>query len=127
MGSAIGRPTKKVTAPHSKRSHRSSLTNRNVDLKEQRKFANIKINGSAATSQLDCASDIAIISKRIRTSIGKSDTRLTEVVAMRTSGDTINIVGEFNTEITIQEVTIAGRIFVTSNPNLNVLGIETIE
>lgn len=46
---------------------------------------------------------------------------------MGASGDTIDIVGEFNTEITIQQVTKAGRIFVTSNPDLNVLGIETID
>lgn len=77
--------------------------------------------------QRNRASDITIISKRIWTSIGKPVIRPTEVIAVSSSGDTIDIVGEFNAEITIQEVKKAGRIFVTRNPDLNVLAIETID
>lgn len=43
------------------------------------------------------------------------------------SGNSTDIVGEFKAKITIQEVTKASRLFVTNNPELNVLGIGTID
>lgn len=98
-----------------------------VDLTKKRKYVKIEINGSPATLQLDCASDITIISKRTWTSVGKPVINPSEVDAVSASGDSIGILGEFNAEITVQDVTKSGRIFVTSNPDLNVLGIETID
>ncbi|XP_062710183.1 uncharacterized protein K02A2.6-like [Aedes albopictus] len=133
--SASGRSTRKATAPHPKRSQpkpkdvvkSKGISVKRVDLSKKRKYVKIEINGSRATLQLDCASDITIISKRTWTSVGKPVINPSEVDAVSVSGDSIGILGEFNAEITVQDVTKSGRIFVTSNPDLNVLGIETID
>ncbi|XP_055622834.1 uncharacterized protein K02A2.6-like [Toxorhynchites rutilus septentrionalis] len=122
------KPTKQIDKPKPKDIVKSKgIAVKRVDLKAKRKFVKIDINGVPAKLQLDCASDITIISKRTWTSVGKPVTETTDVAAVSASGDGIDIVGEFNAEITIQDVTKVGRIFVTSNPDLNVLGIETID
>ncbi|XP_055622890.1 uncharacterized protein K02A2.6-like [Toxorhynchites rutilus septentrionalis] len=120
--------TKQIDKPKPKDIVKSKgIAVKRVDLKAKRKFVKIDINGVPAKLQLDCASDITIISKRTWTSVGKPVIETTDVAAVSASGDGIDIVGEFNAEITIQDVTKVGRIFVTSNPDLNVLGIETID
>ncbi|XP_065076061.1 uncharacterized protein K02A2.6-like [Ochlerotatus camptorhynchus] len=98
-----------------------------INLTKNRKYAKIEINGSTAILQLDCASDITIISKQTWIAVGKPVINSTEVIPGSASGDSIDILGEFNAEITVQDVRKEGRIFVTTNPDLNVLGIETID
>ncbi|XP_055645146.1 uncharacterized protein K02A2.6-like [Toxorhynchites rutilus septentrionalis] len=122
------KPTKQIDKPKPKDIVKSKgIAVKRVDLKAKRKFVKIDINGVPAKLQLDCASDITIISKRTWTSVGKPVIETTDVAAVSASGDGIDIVCEFNAEITIQDVTKVGRIFVTSIPDLNVLGIETID
>ncbi|XP_055524749.1 uncharacterized protein K02A2.6-like [Wyeomyia smithii] len=59
--------------------------------------------------------------------IGKPAIRETDITAISASGDKINMAGEFLADITIRSVTKAGIVYVSSSPDLNVLGIETID
>lgn len=98
-----------------------------VDLSQKRKFINLELNGFPVKLQLDCASDITIISEQVWEAIGQPPTQETEVVAVSASGDEIGIIGDFQANITVHGTTQQGRVYVSSNPDLNVFGIETID
>ncbi|XP_055542744.1 uncharacterized protein K02A2.6-like [Wyeomyia smithii] len=98
-----------------------------IDLQGKRKYVIVGINGKEAVLQLDCASDITIISTQTWEAIGKPAIRETDITAISASGDKINMAGEFLADITIRSVTKAGIVYVSSSPDLNVLGIETID
>ncbi|XP_062711752.1 uncharacterized protein K02A2.6-like [Aedes albopictus] len=98
-----------------------------IDLQGKRKFVTLGINGNQATLQLDCASDITIIATPTWEAIGKPAIEASEIAAISASGDRINIVGEFKAQLTIKNSTNEGIVYVSSNPDLNVLGIDTIE
>ncbi|XP_062538772.1 uncharacterized protein K02A2.6-like [Armigeres subalbatus] len=93
----------------------------------KRKFIPVKLNGIAVKLQHDSASDITIISKDMWICIGQPPTQPTEESAVTASGGNLNLLAEFQTEITIRDVTKAGRIFISDSDELNVLGIETMD
>ncbi|XP_055522374.1 uncharacterized protein K02A2.6-like [Wyeomyia smithii] len=98
-----------------------------IDLQGKRKYVTVGINGKEAVLQLDCASDITIIFTQTWEAIGKPAINETDITAISASGDKINMAGEFLADITIRSVTKAGIVYVSSSPDLNVLGIETID
>ncbi|XP_065084352.1 uncharacterized protein K02A2.6-like [Ochlerotatus camptorhynchus] len=104
---------------------KSIYTVRNIGSK--RKFIPIELNGVAVKLQHDSASDITIISEETWISIGQPPTQPTEESAVTASGGNLNLLAEFQTEITIKNVTKTGRIFISSSVELNVLGIETMD
>ncbi|XP_065082460.1 uncharacterized protein K02A2.6-like [Ochlerotatus camptorhynchus] len=104
---------------------KSIYTVRNIGSK--RKFIPVELNGVAVKLQHDSASDITIISEETWISIGQPPTQPTEESAVTASGGNLNLLAEFQTEITIKNVTKTGRIFISSSAELNVLGIETMD
>ncbi|XP_065075471.1 uncharacterized protein K02A2.6-like [Ochlerotatus camptorhynchus] len=104
---------------------KSIYTVRNIGSK--RKFIPVELNGVAVKLQHDSVSDITIISEETWISIGQPPTQPTEESAVTASGGNLNLLAEFQTEITIKNVTNTGRIFISSSAELNVLGIETMD
>ncbi|XP_062709570.1 uncharacterized protein K02A2.6-like [Aedes albopictus] len=115
----------KQTKPRENVKTRSIHTVRNVGSK--RKFIPVELNGTTVKLQHDSASDITIISEDTWNSIGQPPTQPTEESAVTASGGNLNLLAEFQTEITIRNVTKTGRIFISDNAELNVLGIETMD
>lgn len=98
---------------------------RNVESK--RKFVTVELNGVPVKLQHDSASDITVISEENWIKIGQPATRRTAEAAITASGDNLKLLAEFHTDITIDNVSKSGRIFTSNNPELNVLGIETMD
>lgn len=119
--------TKKPAHPKPKEhvKTRSIHTVRNIGSK--RKFVPVFLNGVKIKLQHDSASDITVISEQTWNIIGRPATQATEEQAVTASGDSLNLLSEFWTTIKIGDVTKEGRIFVADNPDLNVLGIETMD
>ncbi|XP_065089800.1 uncharacterized protein LOC135710991 [Ochlerotatus camptorhynchus] len=86
------KPAKKVDKPKPKHFIKfKGITVERIDLTKNRKYTKIEINGSTATLQLDCASDITIFSKQTWIAVGKPVINSTEVIAVSASGDNIDI------------------------------------
>nr|XP_049462823.1 uncharacterized protein K02A2.6-like [Anopheles coluzzii] len=100
-------------------------TVRNVGRK--RKFVSVELNGVAVKLQHDSASDITIISNETWASIGRPPTQPTDESAVTASGSDLNLLAEFQADITINNVTKTGRIFISDSADLNVLGIDTMD
>ncbi|XP_055622692.1 uncharacterized protein K02A2.6-like [Toxorhynchites rutilus septentrionalis] len=111
---------KKFEKPKSKEYVKyKGISVKRIDLQGKRKYVTVGINGNDSVLQLDCASDITIISTQTWKAIGKP--------AISASGNKIDMTGEFLPELTIQSVTKAGIVYVSSSSDLDVLGIETID
>ncbi|XP_053686398.1 uncharacterized protein K02A2.6-like [Sabethes cyaneus] len=93
----------------------------------KRKFIAISINGVKTKLQLDTASDITVISKQTWNNLGKPAINNPTIEAVNASGQPLKLIGEFQCEMQISGKTYQGRCFVTTTPNLNLLGIEWIE
>ncbi|XP_055634306.1 uncharacterized protein K02A2.6-like [Toxorhynchites rutilus septentrionalis] len=119
---------KKFEKPKSKEYVKSKgISVKRIDLQGKRKYVTVGINGNDFVLQLDCASDITIISTQTWKAIGKPAISETEITAISASGNKIDMTGEFLAELTIQSVTKAGIVYVSSSSDLDVLGIETID
>lgn len=92
-----------------------------------RKYMSVSMNNIPVTLQIDSASDITIISEDTWNLLGKPSTRKTEHVANDASGKALNLLSEFQCNITFNHITKVGTCFVTSVKNLNLLGIDFIE
>ncbi|XP_039453069.1 uncharacterized protein K02A2.6-like [Culex pipiens pallens] len=117
--------TSKQTKPKENVRSKGIFTVCNIGSK--RKFVPVELNGTAVKLQHDSASDITIISQETWTSIGQPAARPTDESAVTASGSSLNLLAEFQTEITIGSVTKRGRIFISDSAELNVLGIETMD
>ncbi|XP_055633709.1 uncharacterized protein K02A2.6-like [Toxorhynchites rutilus septentrionalis] len=119
---------KKFEKPKSKEYVKSKgISVKRIDLQGKRKYVTVGINGNDSVLQFDCASDITIISTQTWKAIGKPAISETEITAISASGNKIDMTGEFLAELTIQSVTKAGIVYVSSSSDLDVLGIETID
>ncbi|XP_055612005.1 uncharacterized protein K02A2.6-like [Uranotaenia lowii] len=98
-----------------------------VDVSKRRKFADVYLNGVNVKLQLDCASDITIISTQTWKTIGKPTINQTNIVATSASGNMLDVLGEFSAQVTIRNVSKRACIYVTNHPDLNVLGIDLID
>lgn len=92
-----------------------------------RKYMSVLMNNIPVTLQIDSASDITIVSEETWNLLGKPSTKKTEHVANDASGKVLNLLSEFQCNITFNNVAKNGTCFVTSVKNLNLLGIDFIE
>ncbi|XP_055527169.1 uncharacterized protein K02A2.6-like [Wyeomyia smithii] len=128
------KPTQ-VQGEKKKKSHKSSkaesrviyIVNHIAQHSSKRKFVPTFINGIATKLQLDTASDITVISERTWNILGKPEIKNTMVEAINASGKPLKLIGEFQCEVSINAKTCQGRCFVTTAPNLNLMGIDWIE
>ncbi|XP_062715677.1 uncharacterized protein K02A2.6-like [Aedes albopictus] len=93
----------------------------------KRKYVPTFINGVATKLQLDTASDITVISQQTWNYLGKPAIKKPTIEAMNASGKPLQLLGEFQCEVSINGKTAEGRCFVTTAANLNLLGIDWIE
>ncbi|XP_062557094.1 uncharacterized protein K02A2.6-like [Armigeres subalbatus] len=93
----------------------------------KRKYVTIIINDVAISLQLDSASDITVISKTTWQQLGRPKLYPPSVQASNASGGSLALKGEFNCKITLNGMVKRGQCFVTSSPDLNVLGIDWID
>ncbi|XP_055633566.1 uncharacterized protein K02A2.6-like [Toxorhynchites rutilus septentrionalis] len=93
----------------------------------KRKFVGIIINGIAISLQLDSASDITFISETTWQQLGQPKLTPSLIEASNASGGPLVLIGEFNYDVTLNGMVKRGQCFVTSSPDLNVLGIDWID
>jgi hypothetical protein len=93
----------------------------------KRKFVPTFINGVSTKLQLDTASDITVISKQTWNNLGKPEIQKPTIQAINASGKPLGLFGEFQCEVSINGKTCQGRCFVTTAPDLNLLGIDWID
>lgn len=117
-----------------KKKNRSATQTRNVFIVNQianqsrkRKFVTTSINGVAVSLQLDSASDITVVSESTWKLLKKPEAKLPSIEAVNASGEPLGLIGEFQCDAAINGVVKQERCFVTSVPDLNVLGIEWID
>lgn len=85
------------------------------------------INGVAVSLQMDSASDITVVSESTWKLLKKPEAKLPSIEAVNASGEPLGLIGEFQCDAAINGVVKQARCFVTSVPDLNVLGIEWID
>ncbi|XP_055589955.1 uncharacterized protein K02A2.6-like [Uranotaenia lowii] len=59
--------------------------------------------------------------------LGKPKLTPSSIEASNASGGRLNLIGEFNCDVTLNDMSKSGQCFVTSSPDLNVLGIDWID
>ncbi|XP_055543397.1 uncharacterized protein K02A2.6-like [Wyeomyia smithii] len=92
----------------------------------KRRYVWVKINGTPVRLQLDTASDITIVSEQVWNRIGQPAGVPATQTAKSASGEQLDLVCEFVSDVEINGTTHSGRIFVSNHP-LNLLGIDLIE
>ncbi|XP_055522647.1 uncharacterized protein K02A2.6-like [Wyeomyia smithii] len=93
----------------------------------KRKYVTITINNVAVSLQLDSASDITVISESMWQQLGRPKLTPSSIEASNASGGLLALIGEFHCEVTLNGMVKRGYCFVTSSPDLNVLGIDWID
>ncbi|XP_062551120.1 uncharacterized protein K02A2.6-like [Armigeres subalbatus] len=96
------------------------------NVRERRKFVPVFLNGAAVRLQLDSASDITVISSGTWKQLGEPPTRYPSVNAKTASGDSLQLLSEFECSITIDEVTQVSTIYVVEQ-DLHILGLDLVE
>ncbi|XP_058449173.1 uncharacterized protein K02A2.6-like [Malaya genurostris] len=92
-----------------------------------RKFVTVFINGKTAHLQLDCGSDITIVSVHSWKKLGSPTITKTSHRANTASGTALPLKGEFKCLMTINDESRSGTCYVTSVKDLNLLGLDFIE
>lgn len=98
-----------------------------INFSANRKFITVNINNVPTILQIDTASDISIISLDNYNKIGKPVTQKCKHTARNASGETLNIISQFDCQVTLNNQTIKTTCFVTNIHNLNLFGIEWIQ
>lgn len=98
-----------------------------IDAPNRRKFIQLSINGAAARLQMDCGSDITIISRSTWKSVGSPPIHATAHAARNASGKAIDLVGELQCTVMINGMQKPCRCFVSDIADLDVIGIEWFE
>lgn len=116
----------KPSTTQSNSSNVSSVFIHQVSTNSRRKFIDIKINNQPITLQVDSAADISIISRDFcnKMNIKFSPTNLQPNCA---SGNTVNLIGEFNCVVTFNNNSFSSTFYVVDNENLNVFGNDLLE
>ncbi|XP_055590022.1 uncharacterized protein K02A2.6-like [Uranotaenia lowii] len=91
-----------------------------------RKYVTTRINGHAVKLQLDCGSDITIISEQAWKKCGSPTLLQTEHRANTASGEQLPLLGEITCTMQIGEEQQQGTCYVTSVRDLNLLGLDFI-
>ncbi|XP_062711283.1 uncharacterized protein K02A2.6-like [Aedes albopictus] len=92
-----------------------------------RKYVTALINDKPAHLQLDCGSDITIVSVQTWKKLGSPSITNSSHRANTASGAALPLKGEFRCRMTINNESRTGTCFVTSVKNLNLLGLDFIE
>lgn len=98
-----------------------------VAARHLRKFVPVSINNVLLELQLDCASDITVISEDNWNRIGRPPTRSPSQKACTASGQPLELLAETDCSVSLKGITRTGKIFVTTIPGLNLLGLDFIE
>ncbi|XP_062541442.1 uncharacterized protein K02A2.6-like [Armigeres subalbatus] len=93
----------------------------------RRKYISVIFNKTVAKLQLDCGSDITVISHTTWKTIGSPSFSTTSVEASTASGEPLELVGEFISPITIGHVTKTTICYITSVENLNIIGLDWMD
>ncbi|XP_065088581.1 uncharacterized protein K02A2.6-like [Ochlerotatus camptorhynchus] len=93
----------------------------------KRKYVTIIINGVMTSLQLDSASDITVISKKTCQQLRRPKLTPSSIEASNASGGPLALIGEFHCEAVLNDMVKRGQCFVTSSPDLNVMGIDWID
>ncbi|XP_065092440.1 uncharacterized protein K02A2.6-like [Ochlerotatus camptorhynchus] len=93
----------------------------------KRKYVTININGVMTSLQLDSASDITVISKKTWQQLRRPKLTPSSIEASNASGEPLALIGEFHCEAVLNDMVKRGQCFVTSSPDLNVMGIDWID
>lgn len=95
-----------------------------IDAADRRKFIKLSINGKPIRLQMDCGSDITIISKSTWCALGSPPTQSTSHAARNASGLAIELVAELICNVIINGAEQQCRSFVSNIDDLDVIGIE---
>lgn len=98
-----------------------------VNAAARRKFINLSINGNSTKLQIDCGSDITIISQSTWKSVGSPPTHSTIHAARNASGTAIKLLAELQCIVEINKVQKLCRCFISDIADLDVIGIEWFE
>lgn len=93
----------------------------------RRKYVTTRINNNVVKLQLDCGSDITVISEQSWQICGSPALVPTLHRANTASGQPLPIVGEFSCAMKIGEESRTGVCYVTSVKGLNLLGLDFID
>ena len=94
---------------------------------KDRKFVELLLSGQRTKLQLDTASDITIISHDNWKKIGSPSVIKTEHEIISASDNPVKMVGYFESSLQFHDITRHGKIFVSPNNSLNILGIDFIK
>lgn len=94
---------------------------------ERRKYMTVDINSHKIELQLDTASDTTIISPENWYKLGKPRLQSTSHVARNATGGIIKMMGELECSVVCNNRNRLTKCLVTSERNLNLLGIDWIE
>ncbi|XP_055632916.1 uncharacterized protein K02A2.6-like [Toxorhynchites rutilus septentrionalis] len=96
-------------------------------VRSRRRFITVNFNGKSDELQLDCGSDITVISTHTWKLIGSPSSTVTSVEASTASREPLELVGEFTCPVTIGTTTKASVCYITSVEDLNVIGLDWLD
>ncbi|XP_049301295.1 uncharacterized protein K02A2.6-like [Anopheles funestus] len=96
------------------------------NIRDRRKYVNIKLNGSQVRLQLDTGSDISVISRDLWKKIGSPQLTPPSVIAKSASGDKLGILGEFEANVEVSQKKRQAVIYVVES-ELALLGTDLAE
>lgn len=96
-------------------------------IQSRRRYVTVTFNGTQAELQLDCGSDITVVSQETWEKIGQPTVKPTQMEATTASGESLELVGEFTATVTISNVTREDRCYITSVKDLNVIGLDWMD
>ena len=102
------------------------LTTFQLNASHRRKFVTVKINGIQASLQLDTASDITIISRKLWSMLKKPAIEYSNLRATSACGGSVHLVGRVHCSVSFRDTTTDGECYI-SESGLNLLGLDWFE
>ena len=87
----------------------------------------VVVNDVQLQLQLDCASDITVITEASWNLIGRPPKKPSTQQARTASGQPLDLIAEIDCDVTLKGVHRSGKVYVTSINDLNLLGLDFIE
>ena len=92
----------------------------------RRMYVTVSINDKPARMQLDTASDITIISKKLWSSLGRPPLQPSNQTATSACGGSVELIGRLHCSVAFRGTTVEGICYVTDT-GLNLLGLDWLE
>ena len=102
------------------------LTTFQLNASHRRKFVTVCINGIQARLQLDTASDITIISRKLWSMLGKPTIEPSSLQATSACGGSVHLVGLLRCSVSFRDTTYAGVCYICES-GLDLLGLDWLE